>query len=219
MINCWRYRRIISRSADENAPLPPAAQAHVARCPACRRVFVTEHEIVRGLSSGAAARKRRQPPPSLHAGIMARIASLQAGARRPSKGSLLRRPLAMATTVSERLRFQAAVLGSRLRRPLALATACIVLAAFLFWPARSGLKPSPARIVQVQPPPRVKAASPMDWPDAALLTQWATNLDQPLQTEMQAVFHDARGAVNALADNFIPEKLRHTLLAQTSSQN
>jgi hypothetical protein len=59
----------------------------------------------------------------------------------------------------------------------------------------------------------------MDWPDAALLTQWATNLDRPLQTEMQAVFHDARGAVTALADNFIPEKLRHTLLAQASPQN
>jgi hypothetical protein len=59
----------------------------------------------------------------------------------------------------------------------------------------------------------------MDWADTTLLTQWATNLDKPLQTEMQAVFHDARGAVTALADNFFPEKLRQTLLDETSSRN
>ena len=51
MIKCWYYRRIISRSADEDAPLPPAAQAHIAQCPECRRVFATEHEIVRRLSA------------------------------------------------------------------------------------------------------------------------------------------------------------------------
>jgi hypothetical protein len=194
MINCWRYRRIISRSADENAPLPPAAQTHIAQCHHCRRIYATEHQIVRGLSAGAAAQKRRQPSPFLHAKIMARIASLQPGACRASK-------------------------ASHLRRPLALATACVVLAAILLWPARPGPKPSATQIVQVQPPRTVRTAAPPAWPDPALLTQWAANLDKPLQAEMQAVFHDARGAVTALADNFLPEKLRQTLLEETSSQN
>jgi hypothetical protein len=194
MIKCWRYRRIISRSADENAPLPPAAQAHVAQCQDCRRIYETEHQIVRRLSAGAAAQKWRQPAPFLHARIMARIAA------------------------SER-RLRAAGPSPHLRRPLLLATACMVLATILLWPGRPGPKPSPGQIVLVQPPRTVQTAPQMDWADTTLLTQWATNLDKPLQTEMQAVFHDARGAVTALADNFFPEKLRQTLLDETSSRN
>ncbi len=196
MINCWRYRRIISRSADENAPLPPAAQAHVAQCGRCHRLYVTEHQIVRRLRVGAAAQKRQQPAPFLHARIMARIASCQPGARRASK-------------------------PSGVGWPVALATACIVLTTSLLWPGRPGPKPkpSPGQIVRVQPPHPMETPSVIVWPDAKLLTQWATNLDQPLRTEMQAVFHDAQGAVTALADNFFPQRLRQTLLEETPSRN
>ncbi len=194
MSKCWRYRRIISRSADENAPLPPAAQAHVAQCQDCRRLYATEHEIVRRLSASAAAQKWREPAPFLHTGIMARIASSQPGARR-------------------------AWMPSHLRWPLALATACIVLTTILLWPGRPGPKPAPGQTVQVQPPRAVETAASRDWPDTTLLTQWATNVNQPLRTELQAVFHDARGAVTALADNFFPETLRHTLLEETPSRN
>ncbi|HXP60923.1 MAG TPA: hypothetical protein VN829_10555 [Dongiaceae bacterium] len=196
MINCWRYRRIISRSADEDVPLPPAAQAHVAQCGQCRRVYVTEHQIVRRLCVGAAAQKRQPPAPFLQARIMARIASSQPGARRAPK-------------------------PSGVGWPLALATACIVLATVLLWPGRPGPKPkpSPGQIAQVQPPRAVETPSAIDWPETKLLTQWATNLDQPLRTEMQAVFHDAQGAVTALADNFLPQKLRQTLLSEPPSRN
>jgi hypothetical protein len=194
MIHCWHYRRIISRSADEDAPLPPAAQAHVAQCPGCRRLYVTDHQIIRRLSATAAAQKQEQPPPSLHARIMAGIPSSQFAARRASE-------------------------PAHLRWPLALATACVVLAAILLWPARPGHKPAPAQMVQLQPSRAVPTLSPMPWPDPAPLTQWAEKLDNPLQTEMHAVLHDARGAVTALADNFLPEKLRQTLLKETLSQN
>ena len=124
MIHCWRYRRIISRSADEDVPLPPAAQAHVAQCGRCRRVYVTEHQLVRRLRLGAAAQKGQQPAPFLQARIMARIASSEAGARRASKPSSV---------------------GWR----LALATACIVLATLSFSSGLDGpglsLSPLPAR--------------------------------------------------------------------------
>ena len=196
MINCWRYRRIISRSADEDAPLPPAAQAHVAQCGHCHRLYVTEHQLVRRLRSGAAAQKRQQPAPFLQARIMARIASSQPGARRASK------PSAVGWSV-------------------ALATACLVLTTILLWPGRPEPKPklSTGQMVRVQPPHLMEGPSVIDWPDAKLLTRWATNLDQPLRTEMQAVVHDARGAVTALADNFLPQKLRQTLLEETLSRN
>jgi hypothetical protein len=36
---------------------------------------------------------------------------------------------------------------------------------------------------------------------------------------MHAVIHDARGAATALADNFFPDKLRQTLLAETPSRH
>jgi hypothetical protein len=185
---------MISRSADENAPLPPAAQAHLAQCHDCRRVYAAEQQIVRSLSAGAAAQKSQQPPPFLHARIMARIASSQPGARRAS-------------------------IAFRLRRPLALATACLVLTTILLWPGRPGPKPSPGQIARVQPQRAVATTSSMDWPDTTLLTQWATNLDKPLETEMHAVFHDARGAVTALADNFLPGKLRQTLLDEAFFRN
>jgi hypothetical protein len=194
MIKCWHYRRIISRSADDNTPLPPAAQAHVAQCPDCRRVFESEQEIVRRLSAGAAAQKRQQPPPFLHARIMARIATAPPAARRASKPSLL-------------------------RRPAALAAACIVLTAILLWPGRPGPKPASVQIAQIQPPQRLGTAAATGLPGTAPLAQWTTNLDQPLETEMQAVMHDARGAMTALADNFFPEKLRQTLLPESASRN
>ncbi len=121
MIKCRHYRRIISRSADENTPLPPAAQAHIAECSDCRRMWQTEHDIVRRLSAGAAAQKRAQPPPFLHARIMARIASSQPVARRASKPFLF-------------------------YWPAALAAAFMVLTTILFWPG-----PGPSRLPAESP--------------------------------------------------------------------
>ena len=191
MIKCWYYRKIISRSADENTPLPAAAKAHIAECEGCRRLWQVEQEIVRRLSAGAAAQKRSQPPPFLQAKIMARIASSQPAARRafhPFPGYW----------------------------PAALAVACVALTIVLLRPAS---KPSPGQIARVQPPNPVENTFARNWSGPALLTGLATNLDQPLETEMHAVLHDARGAATALADNFFPDELRQTLFAETSSRH
>jgi hypothetical protein len=190
MIKCWYYRKVISRSADENTPLPPAAKAHIAECDDCRRFFQVEHEIVRRLSAGAAAQKQSQPPPFLQAKIMARIASSPPAARRAFN------PLPRYW-------------------PAALAVVCVFLTIVLI---RPGSKPSPGPIARVQPPRPVENTSSKDWSGPALLTGLATNLDQPLETEMHAVLHDARGAATALADNFFPDELRQTLFAETSSR-
>jgi hypothetical protein len=194
MIKCWHYRRIISRSLDENTPLPPAAQAHIANCQDCRRLCEVEHEIVRRLSASAAAQKRSQPPPFLQARIMAQIASSPPAATRASK------PFSRYW-------------------PAALAIACLVLTIILFRPGRHVSQPSPGQIARVQSPKPVENNSARNWSDPALLTGLATNLDQPLETEMHAVLQDARGAATALADNFFPDKLRQTLFAETSAQH
>jgi len=193
MIKCRYYRRIISRSADEDTPLPAPAQAHVAECHECRRHYETEHDIVRSLSAGAAAHRRSQPPPFLHPRIMAQIASSQPIVRPAS------RPFWFHWSA-------------------ALAAACIVLTTILLWPGRPVPKPSPGPIARVLRPSPVENASAKDRSDAALLAGWAANPDQPLETEMRAVMQDARGAVIALADNFFPDELRQTLLAETPSR-
>jgi hypothetical protein len=59
----------------------------------------------------------------------------------------------------------------------------------------------------------------LDLTDTKVLTQWATNPDRPLETEVNAVVHDAQGAMTALADNFFPEKFRETLLNPPSARN
>ena len=191
MIKCWHYRGIITRSADENTPLPPAAQSHIAQCQACRRLFDAEYEIVRRLSATAATRMRRQPPPFLHARIMARINDSQPVVHRGSN-------------------------PARLLWPVAVAAGCIALTTILLWP---GPSPVSVQLALVQPARPSQTAPSPGAPRAGLPVQWPAFPENPLDTEMRAVIHDARGAVTALADNFFPEKLRQTIMDSPAFQN
>jgi len=191
MIKCWYYRRIIARSADEDAPLARAAEAHITECRECRRLYQTGREIVRRLSLGGAEQKRHEPPPFLAAGIMARIKSTPSDNSRASNLSLQRWSAAL--------------------------TACLVLTAVLLRPGHPGRDQVP--VAKLHPAPHLDAPSAMNWTNTVQLAEWATHPDQPLDTEMQAVIHDARGAVMALADNFFPEQLRQTLLEKAASRN
>jgi hypothetical protein len=192
MIKCWHYRRIISRSADENTPLPPDAQVHLAQCPDCRRRHETEHEIASRLAAGAARQKLRQLPNFAHARIMARITESSHDERLVTGRFLFRRPAIVSVLV-------------------------IVLAALLLWSGSPNFKPRRGQTARVQPAP--ESVATLELPDTKVLTQWVTHPDQPLETEMNAVVHDARNAVTALADNFFPEKLRQTLLDTPSAKN
>jgi len=192
MIKCWHYRRIISRCADEDTPIPPAAQAHIAECKDCRRRYQTEREIVRGLSIGAPVQKRHEPEPYLASSIMARIASSQ--------------PIAGRATMSSLLRWSAA-----------LAAVCLALTVMLLRSGRPG--PVGGQIVLPQSASHADATPAMNWTNPTNLTEWATHPDQPLETEMDAVIHDARGAMMALADNFFPEQLREMIVEKTASRN
>jgi hypothetical protein len=194
MIKCWRYRRIISRSADENTPLPPAAQAHLAQCPDCQRRHETEQGIASRLSAGAGAQKLREAPQFIRARIMARIADSSPELRPATGLSLFRWPAVLAASV-------------------------VVLTVILLWPNQSRIKLARDPIARVQPGRAAESVAALELPNTKVLTQWATNPDQPLETEAKAVVHDARSAMTALADNFFPEKLRQTLLNPPSEQN
>jgi hypothetical protein len=180
MIKCLHFRRIISRSADEDAPLPPAARDHIAQCPDCRRVFQTEREIVRRLALGAPAQKQQQPAPFLHARIMARIASAPPASRRVAQ-------------------------FSRLLRPAAVAAVCLLLTIVLLHP---GPKPPSGERARIQAQLPAATAASLNPPDTTPLADWAASPANPLETEMRAIIHDARGATTALADNFFPDLRR-----------
>lgn len=184
MKKCWHYRRIISRSADENTPLPPATQAHLAHCPDCRHLHETEHEIASQLTAGATAQKLGHPPKFIPTRVLAHIAASSSESRPVTGLSFLRLPVALAAIV-------------------------IVLTAILLWPNRP----------RSEAPAVKEPIATLDLPDGKVLTQWATNPDKPLETEVNAVIHDARGALTALVENFFPEKLRLSFLNPTSARN
>ena len=181
MIQCWHYRRVVSRSLDEGAPLPAPARRHVQECPACRRRFEAEMAVARQLSAGAGS-QRRTPSPFLHAKIMSAVARSQPDARRVPW--LRRRALS-----------------------LALGAACMVVAALAFWrnsPPIQAYHPS-------MPPSLTNIVVALSLPRHEEVRAWTAKLHDPLETELDLVISDTTNALNALADNFLPENVRESL--------
>jgi hypothetical protein len=186
MIKCWHYRRIISSSVDANAALPHLAQNHIQTCPACRKHYESETKIARQLSAGAGA-QQRSPSPFLHARIMSSIANS--------------RPVAAERTQ----------MPGRLGWAVALVTVCILLAGFLWLRHRPSPDGSVGPLATGPAPVSSESALPMKLPDAMQVREWTTKLDEPLENEMKLVVNDAKTAMNSLADNFLPGKLRSSL--------
>ena len=90
---------------------------------------------------------------------------------------------------------------SRLLRPAALAAVCLLLTIVLLHP---GPKPPPVELARIPEPHPLATPASRNPPATPPLTDWAANPGNPLETEMHAIIHDARGAMTALADNFSP---------------
>jgi hypothetical protein len=185
MIKCWHYRRIISSSVDEGAALPRPAQNHIRTCPACREHHESETRIARQLSTSAGAR-RRSPSPFLHARIMSSVADSQ-------------------SVSAERV-----PMPGRLGWAVALVMACILGTGILWLRHRPSPDGSVAPLASRSAPVSHEPLLPVKL-DALQLRQWTTKLDEPLENEMKYVVNDAKTAMNSLADNFLPDKLRSSL--------
>jgi hypothetical protein len=192
MIKCWHYRRIISSSVDANAALPHPAQNHIQTCPACREHHESETKIVRQLSSSAGA-QQRSPSPFLHTRIMSSIANSQ--------------PVAAERTQMPRW----------LGWSFASVTACILLAGILWLHHRPSPDGSIVLLASRSAPISSEPALPVKLPDAMQVRAWTTKLDEPLENEMKLVVNDAKTAMNSLADNFLPAKLRSSLFEQAQN--
>ena len=192
MIKCWHYRRIIASSVDANSALAQSTQNHLRTCPTCREFYDSETNVARKLSVGARA-EQRLPSPFLHAKIMSSISSSEPDA------------------------FETKQMPARLGWAVALVTACILVTGLLW------LNHRPAAVGLVGPqalrsaPVSTEAALPVKFPDATQFRAWTTKLDEPLEHEMKLVVNDAKTAMNSLADNFLPGKLRAALFESAAN--
>jgi len=186
MITCYYYRGIIKRSLDADKTLPHRASNHIQKCPGCRKVHESETRVIRELR---AASNTLEQSPFLHARIMSSIARC---------GPVAKSKPAWSSSIWA----------------VGLATACLLLLAVLW----AHQRPMPSHEVVAHPsqpaPLPMELSLSVKLPDGNQLRQWTEKLDEPLETEMKLVVGDAKTAFNSLAENFLPEKVRHSLLEQ-----
>lgn len=187
MSTCFYFRRIIKSSLDAGVALPDGAQRHTQDCAACRKIYESERGIIRELRGGA---EDLEPSPFLHARI---ISSIENDGRE-SQGKRHWLPAGWAAGIAAACAL--ALVFSLMRQPL-----------------KTSL-PSVANTSRSAAPAALDLALNVKFPDGNQVRQWAGKVDEPLETEQKLVISDARTALNALADNFLPPKVRQSLFDQ-----
>jgi hypothetical protein len=173
---------MISANLDAGRALSSHVQHHVQTCPSCRDFYETSLHIGERLAAGA--RHERMPsPPFLQGRILAALSQPQ-----PPPPDGLIRPAWAATALA----------------------AALVLMSVWFWRDRSAVprqaqpavSSSQGSALAVE---LVVAAARL--PAEAKFREWGQKLDQPLETELKSVLHDARTALAGLAHSFLPDHL------------
>ncbi|MSU20694.1 MAG: hypothetical protein EXS30_04795 [Pedosphaera sp.] len=184
MIFCWIYKQVIAHSLDANRALPERIQSHVRSCPECRGFQESEIRLTERLI-GHAARHSETPPPFLHGKI---VAALDQDSRRGE---------------AERSGFRPGWSAALVSLSLVLISA---LAVHLFQPARIASELDHSPETQAVSTTDESLRSVVKLPDVEMLRVWSQNLDQPLETELQSVVHDARQTFQFFAQNFLPDQ-------------
>ena len=182
MIACWFHKKAIAHSIDTTQALPERTQRHVRNCHVCRQFCELERELTRQLVAGAGLRSQT-PPPFLHAKI---LASLDRPSPMTPSHSRVPAPAWAAAFLIVALGLFSVLFIRHLENPV------------LEGPPAGQSPPGPHPVVR-QFANHLSALSGRD------LIEWSTDLDQPLQTEMQSVLSDAKTAIHLLAQNFLPD--------------
>ncbi len=191
MITCFYYRGIIRNSLDAGRALPVPAQNHIQKCLSCRKAYESEKRVVRELL-GAAGTLQKSASPFLHARIMSSIARAD-------------RAVDFNQTRGKSI------------WAVGLAAACVIMAGVIWLRQPAPTTQPPQELVTHMYRP---AQFPIDLtlgvklPDGNQVRQWTGKLDEPLETEMKMVVGDAKTVINSLAENFLPEKMKNSLLEQ-----
>jgi hypothetical protein len=189
MIFCWIYRRLISHRLDANEPLPERVQNHIRNCPGCRTFHASGIQLAEQLI-GSAPLHRKAPSPFLHGKI---LASIDSGTLRTEPEQRAFRPAWSVAFVS-----------------LGLVLICAAVIHFRPLPQTSATF-SPSPVAEDAAGNSDPMAATVKLPNADKLREWSQNWDQPLQTELQSVVHDAKQALQLLAHNFLPDQYRESL--------
>lgn len=184
MIACHYYRRIIRNSLDADQSLPERAQNHIQACPHCREVYEAELGTVRALRG---APVKESSSAFLHARIMW---SLDRGQTREVQSP-----------------------WPRLGWAVGVAAVCVIVLA-VGWARQRSRTMARARATQIAMQIDRDLSLIKKLPDGDQVGQWAGKLDEPLETEKKLVINDAKTALNALADSFLPSKVRQSLFEQ-----
>ncbi|MBI2950098.1 MAG: hypothetical protein HYY23_20890 [Verrucomicrobia bacterium] len=182
MLTCWVYRQKISESLDAGHALPRTLPNHLQSCRSCRDFYEAGLQINELLASGA-GRERVSSPPFLQGKILTALNDSREG---PHPGRIR---LAWAAT--------------------AFAVAAVLVGAWFLW-HQPPLQPQPQPVVRSGQNPGQAAewfAAAARLPSEDTLLEWGQKLDQPLETELKSVLHDARKALASLAQNFLPDEL------------
>ena len=177
---CWFYRRAVVWTAESDHPLPQWLERHLGRCGACRQVQDGQAALIAGLRREARTAAVEMPP-FLHGKIMRSCETC--GTAEASWGENWR-----------------AGLGRWWRSALLPAAVVLMISGYALW--QFGPNPSLPEQMAAEAPGEV--IQPIGPAQGVPLLVWAERIDQPLQDELQSVLSDARSALVALTDNFLP---------------
>lgn len=186
MIRCWFFRRSITRTFENDQPLSIDLESHLLACQDCRHFHESEGRVVNKLRHGVLSREDAAPA-FLHRKIMARI---------------------------ERERFESAPRPvSRLPGWSTAAAAALVLSIGFFTVSvkfrSSHTEQTGSKAAQLDEyfTANNSRELPIRLPAPGIMRQLTMHLDQPLETELQAMLQDAQSAIHLLAHNFLPENV------------
>jgi len=180
---CRLYQMWINRALDDGRKLSARLEQHLVRCERCQDHYERQMAVVRTLSAKAPQRTA-EPSAFLRARILNEIKSTPPPETAP--------------------RF--------MRWAWAGGVAAAIALAGIFFQLRT---PPPANQIAHHtpaPPPSQASASALlaatsRFTDGSQLLQVATNIDQPLQKEMNLVLADARTVLRSLQTEFVPATL------------
>ncbi|HAV61987.1 MAG TPA: hypothetical protein DCY13_06445 [Verrucomicrobiales bacterium] len=179
-MKCRLFQIWINWRLDDGRPLPDAALRHLASCPRCS-VALRNHQVAETALRQSPAPPNPPPSPWLTGRIMSEV----------QKEEPVRHPPFVV-------------------RALPAMAALIVITLFVLFrhlptqgpggpPSQSASAPEPLRIEWLEATARLT-----DGPGAWL---GSTNVNDPLQQELELVLGDARSALSSLKKEFIPSQL------------
>lgn len=189
---CWFLKVWCSLWLEDRGPLPAWLTRHVGRCPECRAFVRRQREVVERLR-----------------------ADFPANVVKPSSPGLPWIP----AEASREPRWRVFGIGGGWPRWQTVGFAVLVVAmGWMVW--HGSLRPSrnvrPANLTATVVQTTEEIFQEMPISRGKSLSEWKESFDMPLDTEMRNAMGDMQAALDSLAQSFLPEKLRQSILVASN---